>query len=72
MIPPLVEQILLSIGAESGDAEAPLDLTSLQVVTLVERLEQEYGVCFDGKDVTRAFFGTRSGIVRLLMKKKLL
>ncbi len=59
---------LVEVDASVAD-DAILELTSLQVVMLVEHLESELQILFDGNDVTRENFSTKKALVALLAKK---
>lgn len=46
-----------------------LDLGSLQIVMLVEHLESELDILFDGNDVTRENFASKATLLALLERK---
>ena len=61
---------LAIVGADASlDDDADLGLDSLQVVSLVDHLEAELGVTFDGADVTRENFRSRASLAALLARK---
>jgi acyl carrier protein len=70
MITKALAQGLELVGVEPaiGDDDT-IELDSLQVVTLVEHLEHELGIMFDGDDVTRENFSSRKALAALLSRK---
>ncbi len=69
MIAKVLAEGLEIVGADPSSASDALGLDSLQVVTLVDHLENELGILFDGTDVTREHFYSRATLTDLLTKK---
>ena len=65
----VLEQSLALVGAAPAAETSPLDLTSLQVVTLVDELERACGIHLTAHDVTRDHFRTRATLRALLAGK---
>lgn len=64
-----LDSLLRHLGVPDGDPDTPLDLESLQVLTLVDLLEDaldEHGVLLGSADVTRAHFATRASLLAML------
>jgi acyl carrier protein len=66
-VSPALAEGLELIGVDPAlPDDAILTLTSLQVVTLVEHLEQELDVELDGRDVTRENFSSKRALRALV------
>ena len=65
-----VTAALQALGRQvPADDHAPLDLDSLTIVTLHERLELMFGIRVRAREVTPDVFGSVQGLVRLVRSK---
>ncbi|TVQ94277.1 MAG: hypothetical protein EA397_02440 [Deltaproteobacteria bacterium] len=68
MNPQTLDDLLRAIGVPDGGPDVPLELESLQVITLVDLIEDalEGQVVLGSADVTRAHFATRRTLLSML------
>lgn len=68
MSPEILDTLLAAIGVPDGDLDTPLELQSLQVVTLVDLIEDslEGQVVLGSAQVTRQHFATRRALLSML------
>lgn len=64
-----LDELLRWVDAPEGGADDPLDLSSLQVITLVTHLEDTYRLRLSSADITRANFGSRRSLRVFLATK---
>lgn len=64
-----LDDLLATVGVPPGHDDAPLDLGSLEVVTLVLEIEKSCGLRLAAKDVKRETFATRAALRALLESK---
>lgn len=64
-----LDGLLRHLGVPDGDPDTPLELESLQVLTLVDLLEDaldEHALFLGSADVTREHFATRASLLSML------
>jgi acyl carrier protein len=64
-----LDDLLSVIGIPPGDEDAPLEIRSLDVVTLVLEIEERCGVRLATTEVRRESFATRAALRALLRTK---
>jgi len=64
-----LDDLLSVIGIAKGDDDAPLEMRSLDVVTLVLEIEDRCGVKLATNEIRREAFATR-GALRALLREK--
>ena len=64
-----LDDLLATVGVPAGHDDDPLDLGSLEVVTLVLEIEKSCGLRLGAKDVKRETFATRAALRALLAGK---
>lgn len=67
-----LDALIQAVGVPAGEPDAPLDLDSLQVVTLVDLLEEtlrEHDLMLGSAEVTRENFATRRSLLAMLRAK---
>lgn len=65
----ILDDLLATVGVPAGRDEDPLDLGSLEVVTLVLEIEKSCGLRLAAKEVKRETFATRAALRALLERK---
>lgn len=64
-----LDDLLSVVGIASGDDDAPLEMRSLDVVTLVLEIEDRCGVRLATSEIRRESFATRAALRALLRAK---
>jgi acyl carrier protein len=64
-----LRDLLAAVSCFPSSSDAELRLSSLQVVSLVERIEETFDVRLTSRDVTRKSFRTESDLADLLRMK---
>lgn len=64
-----LRDLLAAVSCFPSNADAELSLSSLQVVSLVERIEETFDIRLTSRDVTRKSFRTESSLADLLRMK---
>ncbi len=64
-----LEPLFALVSLEGVDEDAPLELDSLHVVTLVEEIERVFGVQMRSTDAARANFASKRAIRALVERK---
>jgi len=65
----MLAELLTGLGAHVAGPDVELNLSSLQVVTLVTQLEAMFGLTLSSRDVTRRNFRTVNALCALLVEK---
>jgi hypothetical protein len=68
---PTLDEILSLLGVPHGAEDDPLELTSLQVLMLVEEIEASASFVLPAKEIRRDAFGTRRALRAFLASKGL-
>ena len=68
MSPETLDALLRAIGVPDGPPDAPLELESLQVITLVDLIEDALGgtIVLGSAEVTREHFATRRSLLSMI------
>ena len=69
MEPVSIRDLLAAVQSAPASSDEELGLSSLQVVSLVERIEEAFDVRLTSRDVTRKNFRTQETLVAFLRTK---
>lgn len=61
-----LDALLAALEVPPGEADAPLELSSIQVVQLVDLIEATTGHVLSSREVTRANFATRAAMIAMV------
>jgi hypothetical protein len=68
-MPASLEEMLSLVGAPAGGDDDPLELSSLQVLLLVEEIEISFALKLAASEVRRETFATRRALRALLLAR---